>query len=217
MESFGVERIFSSNLKSPSIAAAILLFLGIPIWYFVSVRYYDFYYYMLLRLVVCFISAYCSYLLKNQNHKLFWIMILVAFLFNPIVILAFLKIALIPIDLIIAFIFLWAAKESRREKADSPQETNPQLKRILISGCVSLAIGVSIVRSFRFSFGNDLMIHDRINEFLGTPALMIFDRLASEGDFVLRWWGSLMGSMLFYGFIAWLLLLLWSRIRTSRD
>jgi|WetSurMetagenome_2_1015567.scaffolds.fasta_scaffold464824_2 hypothetical protein len=208
-------RLTPSDLKQSAASAAILLFIGIPVSHFVYAGNLNFYYYVLLRLVVCFIAAYCAYLVKNRHRLLFWIMVLVAFLFNPIILAAFLRPALVPIDLIIAFFFLWVAKKSPVTGGNLYDEKNRHIKPILIAGCVALAIDVSIVGSFSIRFGDDLTLHDRINEYLGAPAWLVVKHLAPEQDLFLIWWGALIVSALFYGFIVWLILSFWSRVRTK--
>jgi hypothetical protein len=101
-----------SNLRIPLRVAAIVLLLGIPpIW--------PYGYYMLLRLVVCVISAYCAYLLRHQKQTLFWLMVLVAFLFNPIALVALPKLVWVPIDLAAAFLFLSLSRHAKTAKVDN--------------------------------------------------------------------------------------------------
>jgi hypothetical protein len=215
MTSLRAMRLAPSDLKRSAISAAVLLFLGIPIYYYVSIGKLYFYDYLLLRLVVCYIAAYCAYLLKNRHQMLFWITILVAFFFNPIA-LAFMRPVVVLLDLAAAVFLLFVAQKSRTLGADSVVENKNHLKALLIAGCVALAIDVSLVGSFRFNFGDDPTIHDRINEYLGAPALLLVKRIIPEQDFILGWYGILLVSALFYGFVVWLILSIWWRVWPKR-
>ena len=215
MTDLRITRILCSNLRVSSMVAAVLLLLGIPIRYWVDIGNHHYYNYVLLRLLVCFISAYCAYLVKNQNRKLvFWAMIVVAFVLNPFVLFAFLKPALIPIDLIIAFLFLWVARQPQPMGASVNK--NGQFGRLLVADCTALAIDISIADSFRFRFGDDLTVHDRISEFLTTPAWKVVEPVVPQGNLALAWYGILIISALFYGSIVWLILSLWAGIRANR-
>jgi hypothetical protein len=199
-----------SNIKPISTTAAVLLLLGIAIWHF------DYYSYMVLRLLVCFLSAYCAYICRIHSNKMFWIFILVAFLLNPIVLLGFLRSAFIALDLSTIVLFLVIAKQPR---AELPTEHKPafRLATALIAGCVSLSVGVSMVPAFRLiKSEDDLTTYDRIVEFSATPALLIVDFFIPTRDLYLWPWKYLFGTMLLYGFLVWLLLSLWIWIRSSR-
>ncbi len=94
-----------ANLKLPLRIAAITLLLGIPpIW--------PYGYYMLLRLIVCAVAAYCAYMLRNQSQKMLWLMVIIALLFNPIALVALPKIIWIPIDFAVAITFFRMAKRA---------------------------------------------------------------------------------------------------------
>jgi hypothetical protein len=91
------------DLRLPLHIAAIALLLGIPpIW--------PYGYYIFLRLIVCVIAGYSAYRLKGDNPRLFWLMVLVALLFNPIALVALPKLLWVPIDLSCALLFFALAK-----------------------------------------------------------------------------------------------------------
>lgn len=190
--------------------AAILLILGI------FLRSLDLYSFLLFRLVACWISAYCAYLLKSHNVRLFWLMILLTFVFNPIVLSILYPWipALMYLDVVIALSFLWIAGKYRAVEPPHPKEKDYRLIRILIAGCVSLTIDFSMIHSFKIvKSEDDRTIHDRINEYLGTPAFILLDHMAPQNDIFLRWAGILIISALFYGVVTWLILTLWAQLQ----
>jgi hypothetical protein len=198
------------NLKFVSITAAVLLLLGIAVWHF------DYYSYMVLRLLVCFLSAYCAYICRIHNNKMFWVFIVVAFLFNPIVLLGFLRFAFIALDLTTVILFLVIAKQLRAEFGNEHRRLF-KLATVLIAGCVSLTVGVSMVPAFRLIESDaDRTMYDRIVEFFATPARLIVDFFIPTENLYLWPWKDLFGTMLLYGFLIWLLLSLWIWIRSSR-
>lgn len=206
----GAVKAVPSDLKSISIIAAVLLLLGIAVWHF------DYYSYMVLRLLVCFLSAYCAYIFRIHNNKMFWIFILVAFLLNPIVLLGLLRSAFIALDLITAILFVMMARQPR---AEFLAEHKPlfKLATVLVAGCVSLTVGISMVPAFRLiKSEDDLTMYDRVVEFFATPACLIVDFLIPTGDLYLWPWKYLFGTMLLYGFFIWLLLSFCIWIRSSR-
>ncbi|MBN1566879.1 MAG: hypothetical protein JXA73_03475 [Acidobacteria bacterium] len=214
MRILSITRMLSSKLRASSIVAAVLLLLGIPIRHWVEIGNHHYYNYVLLRLVVCFIAAYCAYMIWNQNRMLvFWAMIGVAFILNPLVVFAFLRPVLIPLDIFIAIFFL--AVTMRPQITETSAKNNGQLKRLLFAGCAALAIDISIADSFRFRFGDDLTIGDRINEFLAAPAWKVIEPIAPEGNIAFVWYGILIVSALFYGLIIWLILSLSARLRAD--
>lgn len=68
-------------------------------------------YYILLRLAVCGVSGYIAYQLREFKGKQFWFFVGVAILFNPIFIVALSRLVWLPIDIILAVIFLKMAKK----------------------------------------------------------------------------------------------------------
>ncbi len=209
-----VFQFIPEHYKSLLLANALLLLLAIPVWF------YDYYCYMLIRLVVTLISACLVYLFRNESRKQYWFMIAATFVFNPILLTA-LRAALIPADVILAACFYVISRQPKMFRVDITKGSNQRLKHILIAWCVSLAVGVSIVASLKLNLGGQYepTIHDRINQYLATPIFPIASKLVSAkslGNIVYYMWTILLGAMLFYGIITWLALLLWARMRTGK-
>jgi hypothetical protein len=211
MNDLRLKKPFAPNLKLLLIAAAILLLLGIPVWLI------DYYGYILLRLIVCLISAYCAYRFKPTNRWSFWIMIIIAFALNPIVLVGLIRKAFFPIDLVIGVYFLWLTRHVKASENNLMPGNDPQLRSILIAGCVSLAIGVSMIPAYRIRFGDgEITAYDWIISGITAPISLAMESLGLKNNLTFMIWGSLLGTMLFYGSLAWLAISAWTWARTNK-
>ena len=78
-------------------------------------------YYMLLRLVVCAISAYTAYgYARNNRSRLAWLFGALAVLYNPLAPVYLSRTLWAPIDLATAILFVWSARRDhvRRQISD---------------------------------------------------------------------------------------------------
>ncbi len=202
MTSSSVRRFFFSNARFSLLAAAILTLISVLLWF------YESYYYALLRLAVCFISAYCAYVLKLQNRALYWVLILIAFLFNPIFTIVFFGqafAAIVITDLMIAVFFLWMAKQPRMVLDLSRMGSNGQLRRILLAGCASLTIVFAMASNIRFvSSEDELTTYDQIINYLGMPAFWLFYWVTGrEIDVLSHLFELLVITFLIYMLVIW--------------
>jgi hypothetical protein len=94
-------------------------------------------------------------------------------------------------------------------------QLNRQLKRLHISLGISFIVVLIITLSMVLRYGG-YTDSDRYVAYLFAPAVQAANKVHLLGNPVLEFWAVTVGSLIFYALVAWIVLSLWSRIRTGK-